>query len=241
MARRLLRVCLLLGMILAGGSASRAQPGEGLFLARPNHWQRLQTAALVPVEQLPSEVRERVRQTLEHPTLFASGPAEAFPCQPALYTWLLDHPDRGVLAWRRLGAVCLDIRERQPGRFGWADDQGNDLWWETVYHSSDLRIWYAEGKVKPSAMLPAVPVQAVVVLRQSLLRNPQGGTVLLCHQADLFLHTDSKTAALVTRLLGPSATRLAEQALGQMQFFFSALASYCQRHPEQVDYLLAPP
>jgi hypothetical protein len=157
-----------------------------------------------------------------------------------LYYWFLNHPDRAVTAWRRLGAVCLNITDRGGGRFGWADDQGNDLWWEAVYDGPGVRVWYAQGKVKPSAVLPPVPVRAVVVLRHSRLREQDGGT-LMFQQADVFAQTDSRTAALATRLMGPSAPRMAEQGVAQMQLFFSALAWYCQRHPERTAALLAAP
>src|SRR5207302_2040218 len=113
----------------------------------------------------PERYREGVRQTIEKPTLFSQGPVEAFACQPQMYYWLLEHPDRGVLAWRRLGAQCVMISERGTGRFGWTDEHGSDLQWETVYISDKSRIWYAEGKVRPGLLMPLVPVKALVVLR----------------------------------------------------------------------------
>jgi hypothetical protein len=93
-----------------------------------------------------------------------AAPAEAFACEPAVYYWFLDHPDRAVTAWRRLGAKCLTITDRGGGRFGWADENGSDIVWETVYRTPELRIWYAEGKARPGPLMPLVPVRAVVLL-----------------------------------------------------------------------------
>jgi hypothetical protein len=226
--------------VLAAWASAGPAAGQGLFShSKAEQWRKVQAAALVPLDQVPPELREQVQRTLDRPTLFASGPPETFVCQPELYAWLLDHPDRGVLAWRRLGAVCLNIVARGPDRFGWTDEQGNDMWWETIYRSADVHVWYAEGKVKPSPVLPLVPVRAVVVLRQSRVRDQADGTMMF-HQADVFVQTDSKAAALATRLMGPSAPHLAEQGIGQMQMFFSALAWYCQRHPDRAERLLAP-
>ena len=58
------------------------------------------------------------------------------------------------------------------------------------------------------------------------------------HHADMFMHTDSKTASLVARLMGPSAPRMAEQAAGQMEMFFSALAWYLDQHPAKAETVL---
>jgi hypothetical protein len=192
----------------------------------------------VPVEDVPPPARERVRLVLDQPTLATRGPVEVFACQPALYFWLLDHHDRGATAWKRLGAQCLDVTDRGGGRFGWADELGSDVHWDAVLATPQVRVWYAEGRVKPGSLLPAVPVRAVLVLRHAQGRDG-GGEAVVRHQADLFLHTDSRAAAVVTRLLGSSAPRLAEQYIAQVEMFFSVLAAYVKEHPERAQALFA--
>src|SRR5260370_6362217 len=78
---------------------------------------RARAAAQVPLHLLPPHAREGARKALEKPTLFSRGPAESFVCDPAVYYWFLEHPDRAVTAWRRLGAKCLTITDRRGRRF----------------------------------------------------------------------------------------------------------------------------
>lgn len=93
--------------------------------------------------------------------------------------------------------------QRGEGKFGWADPHGSDVRWETLYRDAGKQIWYAEGAVKPGALLPLLPVRAVVVLHFEDHLDPLGrGT--LWHQADLFVQTDSKAATLVLKLFGAS-------------------------------------
>src|SRR5262245_30299473 len=87
----------------------------------------------VPIDLVRADVRERVRAVVTKPTLHPRGPAESFACRPAIYHWLLDHPDRGVAAWQRLGAKCVEIEDRGGGTFGWSDANGGDISWDTVY------------------------------------------------------------------------------------------------------------
>lgn len=200
--------------------------------------ERVRAAAQVPFDQLPPHVREGARRAVDRPTLFSHGPAEAFVCDPNTYYWFMDHPDRAVAAWRRLGAKCLSITDRGHGRFGWSDEHGSDIVWETVHRTPHLRIWYAEGKVRPAPLLPLVPVKALVLLRHSEGSTRDGAPVIR-HQADLFLRTDSATASLASKLMGPSAPRMAEQALAQLQMFFAGLAWYVHKHPDRAEGLLA--
>src|SRR5262249_48887024 len=141
----------------------------------------------VPLGRLPLPVREDVRAVLEKPTLAARGPGEQFACRPEQYYWFLDHPDRAVLAWRRLGAKCVGIQDQGNGVFGFTDETGT-INWQTVYRDGDKRVWYAWGKVKPTPLLPSVPVRAVVVLHHSEHHAGDGGTQIH-HYCDLYIHT----------------------------------------------------
>src|SRR5436190_1987570 len=84
---------------------------------------------------------------------------------------------------------------------GWLGETGSEVIWETVFKGPNLRIWFAEGKVKPGPLLPPIPVKAVVVLRHVEAKGMEGEQVVQ-HQSDLYVHTDNKSAALATRMLG---------------------------------------
>jgi len=191
----------------------------------------------VPLDKLDPRIRGEIRAVIERPSIAAQGPAEVFACRPEHYYWFLDHPDRAVAAWRRLGAKCVSINPQGNGLFGWSDENGSAVTWQTVYCDAEKRVWYAWGKVRPGALLPLVPVRVVVVLHHKERPGADGGT-MIHHYSDMFMHTDSKTAGLVAKMLGASAPRLAEQGLGQLQMFFSALSYYCDRNPRSAAALL---
>jgi hypothetical protein len=221
------------GSVHAGGLA-------GLFNSRKaEQSEQMQAAALVPLEQIPAAYRDKVSRVLARPTLYAKGPLETFEGAPDLYRWFLDHPDRTVVAWKRLGAKCLEIENRGQACFGWADSQGSDIVWTTILDGPTLRVWFAEGQVKPGTLFPLVPVQCVVILRHGII-NQEKASALMQHQTDIFAYTDSKTAALITRMMGPSVPRMAKQGAGQLQLFFGAMAWYCCQHPDRVETLLRP-
>jgi len=191
----------------------------------------------LPLRQIPADVRESVRQILQHPTLFGHGPSESFGGDPELYRWLLDHPDRAMIAWRRLGAPCTEITNVGAGYFASNDGRGDEVRWRSVFENGTLRVWFAEGRVRPAPLLPSVPVRAVILMRHG--KRPDGpDRTVLYHQADIYVQVDSKTAALVVKMLGPSLPRLAEEGLRQIEMFYSALVWYCDQHPERTQKLL---
>lgn len=192
--------------------------------------------APVPLDELPPPLRERVRTVLEHPTLSSRGPLEAFHCRPGLYYWLLDHPDLAMHLWRGLGAKCIDIQARGDGGFSYKDAQNGEVHWHTIVRTPKQRVWYAEGRVKPGLMLPAVSIRAVVVLNHQEGSDGKGKPAVR-HQMDMILHTDSRAVSLATRLFGASAPRLAEEYVAQLEMFFGALAWYLSEHPDKATAL----
>jgi hypothetical protein len=230
--RTWLTALLCVAALTAASGQSVRQPGFQSVPAGPDKMDKTQAAAWIPLMQIPERYREGIKLATEKPTLFSQGPIETFECDPRVYYWLLEHPDRGVVAWRKLGAQCVMVSERGSGRFGWTDEHGSDLQWETVYESKDRHIWYAEGKVRPAPLLPLVPVKAVVTLRYSE-QPASNGVTQMQQQADMFLYTDSLGAALATRLLGAAAPKMGEQCVAQMQMFFSGMAWYVYRYPDR--------
>lgn len=193
----------------------------------------------IPWDVLNERATTLAKQMMERPTVQARGPRETFTCTPKQYYWLLDNPDSAVTAWRRLGAKCVSIHRRGPGKFAYTDNSGSEVVWETIHQGPGVRIWFAEGKVKVSSVLPLVPVKALVILRHTEGKTSDG-VVYMQHHAEVVIHTDSTAAAGVTRLMGQTAPRLAEQGLAQLQLFFSALSCYVDRHPERIGALFRP-
>jgi hypothetical protein len=190
----------------------------------------------LPWQEMSEKARKLAALVLEKPTLVSKGPSETFPCTPEQYYWLLENPERCVVAWRRMGAKCASISRRGDGVFAFTDELGSDVVWETLYRSKEVHVWYAEGKVRPGPVLPMVPVKALVVLRHAELKADDG-IVTIQHVSEMALHTDSKVAASLTKMMGQSSHKVAEQGLGQLQLFFSGLSWYLDRHPNQREKL----
>jgi hypothetical protein len=194
----------------------------------------------VPLESMPSATRDALSKVMKDPTLTAVSPADEFVANPDMYQWLLDHPDRTAGAWRKLGVAAVEIKPLKDGRFCWKDENGSELVWQNVAQGPTGRVWYAEGKVNPGPLLPTVSVKAVAVLTYADTPRSTGDAVIK-HQIEVFLHTDSKTAALATKLLGDGAPRMAAQGSEQLLMFFSGIAKYAHDRPEKARGLLTDP
>src|SRR5262249_19673499 len=198
---------------------------RGRTTAKPLSWSTLD------VDAVPEEYRARVLALLEKPTLQARGPTETFHCRPPTYRWLLDHPDRAVAVWRKLGAEVTPISDRGNGRFGWSDEQGSDMSWQAVVRGPREQVWYAEGVVRPGPLLPLVTVRALLVLHITEGHDAAGRSAVR-HQAELVLRPDSRAAHLAPRRRGASAPRGGEPCVAHTHTFFPGPRSRLDGQPE---------
>jgi hypothetical protein len=185
--------------------------------------------------------REAVGKIIQAPTVSTKYTEPGFAAHANVYAWLLAHPDRVSLGWQRLQVQCVEITDAGNGKFRWTDQQGSELTWQAVGTPADAVVWYATGKVKAAAVLPLVPVRAVAVLRYPGKPLDAAGAAALRPELAVYVQTDSRTANLALRMLGPAAPKMAEQGAEQLLYFFSGVARYLYKHPDQVPAVLAPP
>jgi len=185
------------------------------------------------------EFRESVLKVIRNPTLSTSAIGEEVVCTVAVYEWLYAHPDRVALAWQRLKIPSVAITPMGGGKFAWTDENGSEVVWQTVGTFPDGLVWYATGKIKAARATPAVPVQGVVVVCYPK-KFEKDGVALFAPTVQCYMHSDSRAANLILRMLGPAGPRVAEDAAGQLLEFFSGIAAYVQKHPNQAETLLGP-
>jgi len=222
-----------------GGTAAGETPPLPAMLAPQSSVPAPQPRSSV-LETVKPEFRDAVARCMNKPTVSTRAMGEEVVCTVAVYEWLYEHPDRVALAWQRLKVPSIPISDMGNGRFGWTDEYGSEIVWQTVGTFPEGRVWYAKGKVKAGHAAPSIPVQSVVVVRHKK-RIEKDGVALFAPVVEAYMVSDSRAAHLVLRVLGPAVPNVAEQAAGQLLDFFGGIAAYVQKYPARADDLLAPP
>ena len=240
--RHLLRINLMLLILLmiarvqiaAAGEFEREYKPTGTWSGSSQELKSFATLDVLKGKTIPEEWQEKVRAVITDPTLSAKGPAEVFTCDPTTYEWLLENPHHAVTMWKMLGAKCSGIEKNSENTFYSREASGNNIQFHLITDKDGLKVWYAHGVGKPTALLPAIPIQAVIVLQyQESVINKS-----VKHQMTVYAKTESKAAAIVSKAFGSSMVGMSEKTVGQMQMFFGALPWYLERNPERAENLL---
>lgn len=236
MPGRLMRSTMLILLGLTAGGALRAGERERTTPVSISPF--VSPAPQLPLEAVAVGVRDKVREVLDKPTLSSRSIAETFNANHAAYRYLLDHPDHAVKLWRQLGARVSEMEHRGNGVYLWQDGQGSEVNWQAVHRSQGLQVWYAEGKIKPGAILAPQPFRAIIMLQYTEGVDVQGLPAVR-HQVHFHLRCEGRAIALAARVLGASAPHLAEQYLGQLQTFYGGLAWYLYQDEPRAKKLFA--
>lgn len=225
MHRRLFAL-VILGMCLAprGGSAAEA-------VIPPPEPAGIPYSIMAPIH------RDRVKAVVDQPTVTAQGPAEAFLAPPEVYRWLLGHPQDAFRIWQSLGAKCSIPDVDDKGRFHYDETGRGTVVWEAVAKGKNAWVWLCEGKGRPAPLLPIIEFDAVVVVHYVPGKDGEGNPAIR-HQYRFYLKTDSKAINLAAKILGASVPKMADNYVGQLQYFFAALSWWLDQHPEKAQELL---
>ncbi len=236
--------CIVFASVAYGQGVGPRPYGAPVPIAVP---QVIQVAGTQPaaapktvLDYVAEPYREAVAAVFKNPTMTAKANEDEFAAHGKVYDWLIENPDRTTLAWQRLKVPCVEISSLGKGRFQWTDENGSELVWQCVGRFENGVIWYATGKVKAGTLIPSAPIKAVAVLQSPRSKPNAEGESSFKPTVHLYMHTDSRVANMILKMVGPSAPKLAEQGAEQLLFFFSGIAQYIHRKPEKMEALLAP-
>jgi hypothetical protein len=230
---------VFLGGTLAATGGDAAPPPPPLAVAAEVPAPPTAAPRLNLMDVVRPEFHDGVTKCVRHPTVSTKSTGDEIVCTVAVYEWLFDHPDRVALAWQRLKVPTVAIADLGGGKFSWTDENGSEVIWQTVGKFPDGRVWYASGKVKPAAAGPSLPIQATFVVSHPR-KAEKDGVAVFVPSVQIYVHSDSKAAALALKVIGPAAPRLAEEAANQLLEFFGGIATVVQRYPGKAETLLGP-
>lgn len=156
---------------------------------------------------------EQMRMVIEHSTLQKSVERFRFRSQPAIFEFLLDHPDFAAAVARELRIARYRITPRSDGTYDAVDMQGIRGSFRPLYTAHGERVYGGVGTYRPR-FFPSFSGHAVVRLRYQHRFDPEGLPVVE-NRAEVYVRLDNRFAAFFVRLLMPFLHRVVDQKVNQ--------------------------
>jgi hypothetical protein len=132
-----------------------------------------------------------------------------FRSEPAVFEFLLDHPDFAAAVIRELRIAHYRITPRSDGKYDAEDLQGVRGYFQPFSTARGERVYVGVGKYR-SRFLPSFSGHAVVRLKYRPRLDSSGRPYIENH-ADVYVRLDNRFVALFARLLMPFLHRVVDQ------------------------------
>jgi len=181
-------------------------------------------------EAIPTEERARLMRVAENASVSTQVDAEPFVSRPAVFEYLLDHPEFATHVTQALKLARYRIWSTPTGLFlddGW----GATGQFHVVYASRGTRVMHAVGQYRPK-VLPGIKGQAVVMLAYGFKPGPTGE--LVTSTVTGFVKLDSPIMAFATRLASSVAQAKADTEAHRLMRVFARVSRAVQDDPAGV-------
>jgi len=193
-------------------------------------WTRVVLSGLDPEEA------EQMRMVIEHSTLQKSVERFRFRSQPAIFEFLLDHPDFAAAVARELRLARYRITPRSDGTYDAVDMQGIHGSFRPLYTAHGERVYSGVGSYQPS-FFPSFSGHAVVRLRYQHRFDPEG-LPFVENRAEVYVRLDNRVAAFFARLLMPFLHGVVDHKVNQALTVAKRVSEQIAMNPMHVYYRL---
>ncbi|MGL6226824.1 MAG: hypothetical protein ACRC10_09395 [Thermoguttaceae bacterium] len=188
----------------------------------------------VPWKELSSEVRAKIQPVLLEQSLYRRLPQQSVYCDPAMFFFLLNHPDVVVAIWERLGVNQISLKQSdKPGVYNLRETVGSTGTVELIYMSPELSIAYSRGSYRGPLMTKAVEGETVLLVQHRFERDDLGEPYVIA-QIDSFIRIHNVALDVFAKLFAPLLGKVADNNFEQAIAFVGNLSTAAQSNPDSV-------
>jgi hypothetical protein len=188
---------------LAALPASAATPGTSSRAAKE------EAVAEIPFDRIKADVRGKLLDVLEKPSLYRRLPDKTIACDPDMYLFLVRNPEVVVNIWELMGVTNVKLKRVGEYTFECADGAGTVGTVELVYGTHDLHVLYAEATYEGALTGRKLNGRGVMLLRSEYKKDKEE-RVLVQNSLDVFIQIDQTGAELVAKTLQPLVGKAAD-------------------------------
>ena len=163
---------------------------------------RKQTVQSLPLQQLNAEMRDKISNVVDKPSIYRRLPVTSIQADPDHFRFLVRYPDVIVNIWQLMGVTKMETERTGPYSIKTNDGAGTISSLELVYGTEKFHIFYGTGTYEGPVLKRKLSGECVLVLQTD---NQMGrdGKPVQTSQLDVFLKVKNATAGLIAKTIQP--------------------------------------
>lgn len=212
----------LLAVGLGWGLAPRPLLAAALPSGTGSRQAREDALKLLPLARLNKDQRAKVEAVVGDNSLFRRLPAQVIECDPAMYLFLVEHPEVVVNLWELLDISDVKVRRTSEDTFFADDGSGTQGTVEYLHRGHDIHLLYADGIYQGPVFNRKIRGRCVILLKTGYVVEPSGKCFVTA-RVDAFMHLDQVSMELLVKTFQPIIGPVADHNFRETLAFVETL------------------
>jgi hypothetical protein len=197
----------------------------------------------IPWQLIPPNEQPLVRSIVQQSSIYRRLPTRVIDCHPAMFTFLMQHPEVVADVWRVMGVSRVKLDKLGPGAYRGNDGAGTTgtvrfMAGEWGPEARNTAIVFADGAYDGKPFVLPLRAKSIVLMRSSAVRE-RNGRYYVTVQADTFIQVEQLAIDLIARTVQPWVNATADRNLVETLTFVSNFSRTAEKNPEGMKRMAA--
>lgn len=197
---------------------------------------RNEATRAIPWKNIEPQYRRAAQKVVGDASIYRRLPTRVIDCDPALFTFLLQHPEVVIDVWRVMGISQVALEKLPNGVYRGSDSAGtvgtvrfiHTSWGE---NAENLSVIYADGAYDGKPFAKPLKAQSVILLRSGSVLEANGRHYVTV-RIDSFLKIEQMGVELVAKTVQPWISQTADRNFIETLTFVSNFSRTAEKNPQ---------
>jgi hypothetical protein len=197
----------------------------------------------IPWQMLAPNERRAVRSIVNDSSIYRRLPTRVIDCNPAMFTFLVQHPEVVVDVWRVMGVSQVKLDRLPDGGYRGTDGAGTTgtvrfLASEWGAEAANTAVVLADGSYDGKPFVVPIKARSIVLLRSGAIKE-SNGRYYVTVRADTFVQVEQLAIEMIAKTVQPWVNATADRNLVETLSFVSNFSRTAEKNPDGMKRMAA--
>lgn len=187
----------------------------------------------IPVNRMTGPARSRAVGVIRECNQYRHLPELQYSADPAMYRYLLQHPDVAVSTWRVMGISKFEMWQTGREQYEARAVDGSEGVTSVLYRDQQQCVFICSGSYH-NALLPRSLSATALVWLRSAFTPMSDGTWQVTQKADTFIVFESQGLSTFAKVLTPVTNTMMDRNLFEVSLYAGLMSRAVRDEPEWV-------
>jgi hypothetical protein len=208
-----------------------------------SHAARDEAIRAIPWQKLGPNEQRLARAIVNEAAIYRRLPTRIIDCNPAMFTFLVQHPEVVADVWRVMGVSRVKLDKLGDGAYRGTDGLGTTgtvrfLMSEWGNDAQNTALVLADGAYEGRPFVMPLRAKTIVLMRSSAVKE-RNGRYYVTVRADAFVHVEQVAVEIAAKTVQPWVNATADRNLIETLSFVSNFSRTAEKNPDGMKRMAA--